>query len=187
MDLKLVALLAAVILGLVLFFALGERTTVEPGATGADTPSPTPASSLKRLGITIEGAKQSWLADLSRSQKLEAEAGKVEPRVLIEGGACSRLLAPEATAVLPVAGVDKRVLIEGATTAAISHLPAWDATPKPFPAPHIAIESCATVGVLEVGEGTGVPPGDAVTGKVGIAIEGAATSTVYQLVGPPLP
>jgi hypothetical protein len=187
MDLKLVALLAAVILGLVLFFALGERAVIEPGPSGANVPSPASASSVSRLGITIEGAKQSWPADLSRSPKLEAEGSQVEPRVLIEGGACSRLLAPEVAAELPVVGVAKRVLIEGAATADVSHLPVWDATPTPSPAPRIVIESSATVGVLEVGEGTGVPPGDAVTDKAGIAIEGAATSAVYQLVGAPLP
>jgi hypothetical protein len=186
MDLKLVALLAAVILGLVLFFALGERTTVEPGATGANVPSPASASSVSRLGITIEGAKQSWPADLSRSPKLEAEGSKVEPRVLIEGGANSRLLAPEVAAELSVVGVAKRVLIEGAATAAVSQLPAWDATPAPSPAPRVVVESSATVGVLEVGEGTGVPPGDAVIGKVGIVIEGAATSSVYELLEAPI-
>lgn len=187
MDLKLVALLAAVILGLVLFFALGERAVVEPEPSGANVPSLAPASSVSRLGITIEGAKQSLIADLSSSPKLEAEGSKVEPRVLIEGGANSRLLAPAVAAELSVVGVAKRVLIEGAATAAVSTLPVWDATPTPSPAPRIVIESSATVGVLEVGEGGGDPLPDAVTGKAGIMIEGAASSAVYELVGAPLP
>jgi hypothetical protein len=187
MDLKLVVLLAAVILGLVLFFALGERAVVEPGPSGANVPSPAPASSVSRLGITIEGAKQSLIADLSSSPKLEAEGSKVKPRVLVEGGACSRLLAPEAAAELPVAGVGKRVLIEGAATATVSHLPVWDASPTPSPAPRVVVESCATVGVLEVGEGTGVPPGDTVTVKIGMTIEGAATSAVYELLEASIP
>jgi len=187
MDLKLVALLAAVVLGLVLFFALGERPIVEPGPTSDGTPMPAPAPPTRQTGINIEGAKQSWIADLRGSPKLEAEASKVEPRVLIEGGACSRLVAPEAARELSVVGVAKRVLIEGAATAAVSHLPAWDVIPTPSPAPRIVIESSATVGVLEVGEGSGVSPGDAVIGKVGIVIEGAASSAVYELVEAPLP
>jgi hypothetical protein len=187
MDLKLVALLAAVVLGLVLFFALGERTIDEPGLPDPDVPTPAPEPPVRQSAINIEGAKQSWTAALGRSPRLEAEGMKVEPRVLIEGGACSWLLAPAAAAELPVAGIAKRVLIEGAATADVSHLPVWDATPTPSPAPRVVVESSASVGVLGVGEGTEVSPGDAVTDKAGIAIEGAATSAVYQLVGAPLP
>ena len=187
MDLKLVALLAAVVLGLVLFFVLGERAVVAPDSTGDNAPLPTPAIAVSRLGITIEGGKQSYIAELHQAAGLEAEGSKVEPRVLIEGAACSRLLAPEAAAELPVAGLAKRVFIEGAATAAVSTLPVWDATPIPTPATRIVIESSATVSVLEVGEGIGEPLPDAVTGEVGITIDGAATSAVYELVGAQLP
>jgi len=188
MDLKVAALIAAVVLGLVLFLVLGERQPAVPSLPPElNTPAPTPATQDVRPDIAVTGARQLLSADLKQPVKLESAVHAIGPRVLTEGAACAGLLAPTAAAGLPSPGARERVFIEGGATATVSNLPLRDTKLVDSGTPRVEVQGSAAARVLGVGDGTGAPPTSAAPATTGVLIEGAATCAMYKLAGAPFP
>jgi hypothetical protein len=187
MDLKVAALIAAVVLGLVLFLVLGER---QPAASGLPEPNSPPTARVAsdaRPNIIVMGAQQPFSVNLKRPAGLEPEAREVIPRVLTEGAACAGLLTSKAAAGLPSLGARERVFIEGGATATISNLPLRDTQLVDSGTPRVEVQGSAAARVLGLGDGTGAPPTSAAPAITGVLIEGAATCATYKLAGAPFP
>jgi|GEM_PF-6668794 len=187
MDLKVAALIAAVVLGLVLFLVLGERQPAVSGPPGPITPPTAHAASDARLNIIVVDARQPFSVNLKRPAGLEPEAREVVPRVLTEGAACTGLQTSEAAAGLPSPGARERVFIEGGATATVSNLSLRDTKLVDSGTPRVEVQGSAAARVLGVGDGTGAPPTSAAPAITGVLIEGAATCSINKLVGAPFP